>query len=353
MREYLYRVITGQVSGFVAAIVKFFLFILSLIFGVIINVRNLLIARGNLHVVDLGKPVISVGNITWGGVGKTPFVILLVEHLRALGLKPAILTRGYMKNVSRVKTLSDEAIMLKQQIPDVSVGVGADRISESRKILRDQPVDVFILDDGFQHRKVKRDLDIVLIDATNPFGNNELIPAGILREPLSALKRAQIIVLTKSDLNPSATQVLDERLRKINNASPIAWAVHAPSGLADLFGNNEEQLIDLRGKRVVSFCSIGDPKSFEESLSAAGALIDRNFIFPDHHVYLERDIQKIIAYAQKMGIEILVTTAKDSVKILQFQRHFTGCRCLILRIKIELRTGKNEVFKRIDHVLGR
>ncbi|MCB9771166.1 MAG: tetraacyldisaccharide 4'-kinase [Candidatus Omnitrophica bacterium] len=353
MREYLYRVITGQVSGFVAAIVKFFLYILSLIFGVIINVRNLLIERGNLQVIDLGKPVISVGNITWGGVGKTPFVIFLVEYFSAHGLKSAILTRGYMKNVGRVNTLSDEALMLKQQIPDIPVGVGADRVSESRKILRDQPVDVFILDDGFQHRKVKRDIDIVLIDTTNPFGNNELIPAGILREPLSALKRAQIIVLTKTDLNLSAAQVLEERLRKINNVCPIAWAVHSPSGLVDLFGNDEEQLIDLRGKRVVSFCSIGDPKSFEESLNTTGALIDRSFIFPDHHVYLERDIQKIIAHAQQTGIEILVTTAKDSVKILQFQRHFTSCRCLILKIKIELRTGKNEVFKRIDHLLGR
>ncbi len=350
MRDYFYRLMTDRQGGVPAALLKGILGILSCVYGLVVTTRNFLYALGILRALDLGRCVISVGNITWGGVGKTPFVIFLAEHLSARGKKPAILTRGYMK-----KNLgaSDEAVMMRQYVPDVPVGVGPNRWQTSREILKSYNVDVFILDDGFQHRKIRRDLDIVLIDATNPFGNGALIPRGILREPLRALKRAQIIVLTKSDINPSFVQDLEDQVRQINTTCVIGWAVHAPQALGELFLGRQEPLANLRGKKVVSFCSIGDPQSFQASLQKIGAVVEKNFVFCDHYLYCANDIQTLVEKAKNLGVEDFVTTAKDAVKILQFKGLFGACRCWILKIEIDLIKGKEQVFERIDHLLGR
>ncbi len=353
MRDYFYRVITDKQTGITASLLKFILLILSVFYRVIVSVRSFLYTIGILRSVDLGRIVISVGNITWGGVGKTPFVILMAEHLASLGITPAILTRGYMKKSLYGSAQSDEAAMIREYIPDVIVGIGADRRQSSQKILAKHSVDAFILDDGFQHRKVMRQLDIVLIDATNPFGNGALIPRGILREPLNALKRAQIIVLTKSDFNQTVVQKLENQIRGINRGCIIAWAVHAPQALGELFSGRQEPLENLRGRKVVSFCSIGDPQSFAESLRRIGAGVEKNFVFYDHYIYSVDDIQTLVKQAHKAGVQDFVTTAKDAVKILQFKEAFGSFRCWVLKIEIELIRGKDEVFERIDHLLGR
>ncbi len=352
MRDYVVDVMMDQQRGLAAQLMKFLLLILSFVYRGIIGIRSFLYQWGILPVKAVGKPVISVGNITWGGVGKTPFVILLTQHLRVRGLKPVVLTRGYMKKNLGQLAESDEVAMMRQMVPDLVIGVGADRWQTSQKILAVRTVDAFILDDGFQHRQMQRQLDIVLIDSTNPFGNGQLIPRGILREPLSALKRAQIIVLTKSNDNPSVSQELEERLRRINESCVIAWAAHVPQELIELNGVGPVTLDVLRDQRVISFCSIGDPKSFAASLSTAGADVKKNFVFWDHYSYTEKDIQMLIAQAQSLGIENFVTTAKDAVKLEPFKELFGKRRCWILKIKIELKKGKGEVFERIDHLLG-
>lgn len=196
-------------------------------------------------------------------------------------------------------------------------------MANQSKILTRQAVDTFILDDGFQHRQVQRQLDIVLIDSTNAFGNGQLIPRGILREPLSALKRAQIIVLTKSDEDPLVSQQLEERLRRINQNCVVAWAAHVPQELTELNAIEPVALDVLRDQRVISFCSIGDPRSFAASLAALGAEVKKEFLFFDHYLYVEKDIRMLIAQAQSLGIEDFVTTAKDAVKIEQF-KEFLG-----------------------------
>ncbi len=350
MRDYFYRLMTDRQGGVLAALLKGILGILSCVYGLVVTIRNLLYALGILRPLDLGRCVISVGNITWGGVGKTPFVIFLVEHLCARGKKPAILTRGYMKKNLGV---SDEAVMMRQYVPDVPVGVGPNRWQTSQKILATHRIDAFILDDGFQHRKIRRDLDIVLIDSTNPFGNGALIPRGILRESLSALKRAHIIILTKSDVNPSFVQNLEDKVRQINTACVIGQAVHAPQALGELFSGRQEPLANLRGKKVVSFCSIGDPQSFQVSLQKIGAVVEKNFVFYDHYLYCANDIQTLVAQAKDLGVEDFVTTAKDAVKILQFKELLGTRRCWVLKIEVDLTQGKEKVFERIDHLLGR
>jgi tetraacyldisaccharide 4'-kinase len=352
MSDYVYRLMMDQQGDLAAQLMKFLLLILSFVYRGLIGMRNFLYQRGILPVKAVGKPVISVGNITWGGVGKTPFVIFLLKYLRARDFKPAVLTRGYMKKNLGQLAESDEVAMMRQMVPDLVIGVGADRWQISQKILAARTVDAFILDDGFQHRRVQRQLDIVLIDSTNPFGNGQLIPRGILREPLSALKRAQIIVLTKSNENPSVSQELEERLRRINESCVIAWAAHVPQELVEINVVGPVTCDVLRDQRVISFCSIGDPKSFSVSLSDLGVEVKKDFVFIDHYSYTEKDIQMLIAQAQSLGIEDFVTTAKDAVKLEQFKELFGERRCWILKIEIELKKGKEEVFERIDHLLG-
>lgn len=352
MRDYVYRVMMDQQAGLAAQLMKSFLLILSFVYRGLVGIRNFFYQRGILPVKTVGKPVISVGNITWGGVGKTPFVIFLLKYLRSHDLKPAVLTRGYMKKKLGQLDASDEVAMMRQMVPDLVIGVGANRWQSSQKILAVHPIDAFILDDGFQHCGIQRQLDIVLIDSTNPFGNGQLIPRGILREPLSALKRAQIIVLTKSNENLSVLQELEERLRRINPDCVVAWAAHVPQELVQLNMVGPVTCDVLRGQRVISLCSIGDPKSFAASLAALGIEVKKDFVFLDHYSYTEKDIHMLIAQAQNLGIKDFVTTAKDAVKLEPFKELFGERRCWILKIKIELKKGQEKIFERIDHLLG-
>jgi len=349
-------VITDQNGGFATGVLRFFLWVLSLFYAAILAVRNLGYERGFPKIVDLGEPVISVGNITWGGVGKTPFVLFLAGSLKAQGLSPAILMRGYMKSAAP----SDEAEIFRQELPGIAVGVGADRVKSAQQLKMKQPVDVYILDDGFQHRKVKRGLNIVLVDVNNPFGNGELIPRGILREPLAALKRADVIVLTKTDVNPSAAKALEERLKRIHPSCSVAWAAHRPQLFVDLLSGEKVALtasVAMPGpaEKAMSFCGIGDPEYFVVTLAELGIETQKNFAFADHHVYSEADIGYIVADAKKAGIKIIFTTAKDGVKIAQFKEMFfaANLQCWILKIEFEIEVGKDMVLGRVHHLLGR
>jgi tetraacyldisaccharide 4'-kinase len=351
MRNYLYRTITDQNSGFAAGVLRFFLWLLSLVYSAVVTLRNLCFERGFPKVVDLGEPVISVGNLTWGGVGKTPLVQYLAGYLQSQGFSPAILTRGYMKTGA----LSDEAEMFRQELPGVGVGVGSDRVASAQKIKAKQPVDIFILDDGFQHRRVKRDLDIVLIDVNNPFGNGQLIPRGILREPHSALRRASLIVLTKTDANPSAAKALEERLKRNLPSTPIAWAVHQPQAFVELLSGIKVPLSGFAEAEVMSFCSIGDPEYFAETLAKLGIKTRQSMVFDDHHMYTENDVNHIIAQAQKVGVASLMTTAKDAVKMGGFKDLFVAAnlKCWVLKVQFEIEVGKEQVLGRVHHLLGR
>ncbi len=353
-RDYLYGIMTDRNHGFLAVFAKALLRIISYLYRGVAQLKNNLYEKNILKSARLERPVISIGNLTWGGSGKTPMVLFLAAMIKAKGFHPAVLTRGYMAGGGQAdSTFSDEVEMLRREILDLPIGVGGNRVKSSQEVLAKTKVDIFILDDGFQHRQVYRDLDNVLVDGTNPFGNGALLPRGILREPITGVSRANIIVITKADLDSRKSKVTEERLKELNSHALIVSAIHQPQACVDLVTRASEPVTCLKGKRIAAFCSIADARGFEKTLGNLGAQVIRLFDFPDHYSYSADDIKLIIDFVQKEKLDGLVTTAKDEVKILPFQPHFSAGRCWILKINMVIQNNHEEFLGRITGLLGR
>jgi tetraacyldisaccharide 4'-kinase len=350
MRNYLARVIRGEEKGVGAELLKPFLWCLSGLYVAGVLAIRLAYRLWVLRPHALGKPVISIGNITVGGTGKTPFVLYLAERLKFGGQRPVILMRGYM---SRSGAVSDEAEMIRRKVPGVPVCVSPDRVKAAAvSSVKDHP-DVFILDDGFQHWKVLRDLDIVLIDAMDPFGNGHLLPAGILREPKSQLKRAHLFVITRADLAPDRLASLRVELAAINPKAAIVETAHVPVGLEEPFGKDGGCSIDwteIKG-RMCACSAIGSPKAFAATLEALGADVVHHEVFSDHHVYTADDVRRIVDFCREKGLDRIVTTEKDIVKFAEFKELFNGVRFLVLSINVKILRGDNELSSCLDSVL--
>ncbi|MBI5098713.1 MAG: tetraacyldisaccharide 4'-kinase [Nitrospirae bacterium] len=313
----------------------------------------------------LPAKVISIGNITLGGTGKTPAVIAIAEEAKKQGLHPCILTRGYkgkVKGPCFVKSAShsaspvgaglcacpghpqgfaptkkgqegdyskhictgldagDEPALMAERLKDVPIVKCADRYKGGQFAISNFKFQIsnllFILDDGFQHRALHRDVDILLIDATNPFGNEKLFPEGRLREPLSSIKRANIIVLTKADVVSNKTiPALIRKIKKYNSEAPVYTASHKPSSLVNVTGKFAN-LATLKNKKICAFAGIANPDYFKDTLIANGADIVKFKSFRDHHIYKQRDMDKIKTEAE--GLDI-ITTEKDLVKLKEMQ----------------------------------
>ncbi len=342
MKMFFYRVITDQVSGATVFILKVILRLLS--YGYAAGVRTIafMYRQGYRKSYRLNRPVISIGNITVGGVGKTPLVIALAQMCQRHNLRPVILTRGY-KGLGSCLVHSDEVLMLHEVLGDVPILVGANRIKNAQEYLRNNAVDVFILDDGFQHWRLARDMDIVAIDATNPWGNGYLLPRGILREPLVALRRAHWIVLTKTDFNGTDIPGIRNRLAALDCPQPVVLAVYRPIELVNLKSGTKGMPEMLRSKRICCFSSLGSPATFVQTLIRLGAEIQKIFNFIDHHAYNKKDIQRILEYCRVNHITTIVTTHKDAVKLLEFATEFNQAQeieCLFLRIETVLLEGE-------------
>ncbi|MBK9120771.1 MAG: tetraacyldisaccharide 4'-kinase [Phycisphaerales bacterium] len=264
------------------------------------------------HVHRAGVPVISVGNLTTGGTGKTPFVILLVQQLRALGHRPAILTRGYGRTTS---TEADEVLEFRAALPEIPVVVNADRVVGARQAVMKFAADVLVLDDGFQHRRLARDLDIVLCDALRPFGGGRLLPAGRLREPLPALRRAQLLVLTRAnqqDATVIETHILP-LLRRHTDALLLVAEV-APGALVARNGQRHP-LETLRRQPVLGVCGVGNPTSFRAMLAEQAGQPVEVRTFADHHPYTAMDVRHLRTAAQRIAAGAVITTRKDWGKL--------------------------------------
>jgi tetraacyldisaccharide 4'-kinase len=253
-----------------------------------------------------GARVISVGNITWGGTGKTPLVAALARHAADMGKKVAVLTRGYGK---------DEVEELKAALPGVPIVVGRDRIKSAREAVEKHGAEILILDDGFQHIRLHRDLDIVNINATLPFGPGGLIPLGTLREPLENLSRADIFVLTKSDIGSKNLHWIRQRLGQLKANAVIFEAVHKPVGMKDLKSGGPLQLSELRGKRLATITGIGDPYSFEKTVEKLGAQILLAARFDDHHAYSAGELKEFVKRCAELQVREIVTTQKDFYRL--------------------------------------
>jgi tetraacyldisaccharide 4'-kinase len=276
----------------------------SVLYGDLARLRARLYAKGTLKTKRLNTPVISVGNLTIGGTGKTPMVIFLAEHFLDEGKRVAILTRGY----KGADGTSDEIELMKLRLQDrVMFGVGPDRYAQGRQ-LEAKGVDIFLLDDGYQHLPLFRDVNILLMDATQPIGRESMLPAGRLREPVSAMDRADLLVITRLEASPSTLATI-EKLREY----PVFSAVTRLLGFRCLGQGIALRSLDEIGPGpFYAFCGIGNPKAFFHDLKNWNIPVSQSSEFPDHHRYDQRDALELEQVARTHGAKALITTEKDA-----------------------------------------
>ena len=345
----------------------------SLVFSAVVSLRYFLYGIGLLRRYPLGIQVISIGNVTAGGTGKTPVTEIFARTLAAEGRKVAILSRGYRRKeaplwqrlftqvvepplvVSDGKHVlldsekgGDEPYMLASNLPGVAVVVDRNRVKAGRYAIKRLGCDTIILDDGFQYQKLKHSIEVVLVDSTNPFGNGHMLPRGILREPARHLKRADIIFLTKCRGDVTAVR---EEIRKYNTTAEIVECNHTPKVLKDVWSREEYPLSWLNGKTTCTLSGIASPKGFENSLRHLGAKVVWCERYADHHRYDSSEILYALNRTADMGADALVTTEKDAVRFPRFET--TPVRCLYLRIAIEILSGAENFASIISRICFR
>ena len=264
---------------------------------------------GLLPVKKLPLKAVCIGNLTVGGTGKTPAVSWVARFFREREIPVAILRRGYRRGAGTGP--ADESLLLMEQVPGVQVLEDPNRVSGARKAF-EGGAHLVVLDDGFQHRRARRDLDIVLVDAADPFGGGHLLPWGLLREPIQGLSRAHVIILTRCDQASEATREdLESRLKGLNLEAPVVRTAHAPRRLLEAAGGDSLDLKQLVGKKVRAFAGIARPEAFVRTLEDLGAHVERFHAFPDHHDYKASEVDSLL---NRPG-PTWITTEKDWVKI--------------------------------------
>jgi len=311
--------VSGERRGACSALVRTGLHALSLPYRLGCSGRLALYRAGLLLSRELDARVISVGNITAGGTGKTPLVIWLGRWLQQRGIRTAILSRGYGEKDPQGGRESDEVLLLRRHLPKVPHLVGKSRAAAGVKAIEDHGAECLLLDDGFQHLALGRDLDIVVIDSLVPFGYGHLLPRGFLREPLSGLRRADLIVLTRCDLCPKEElRALHRRIREICGYRRIVESVHRPVRFYSHRTGEGRPLGWVQGRKVYAFSALGNPRAFPGTLVALGAEMLHHQAFRDHHWYDAGDLAALAQWAAAAGAEAIVTTEKDAVKIQAF-----------------------------------
>ena len=289
----------------------------------IIRMRNRCYDLKIFSVKRVKTTVISVGNISVGGSGKTPFVEMLVRMLSRRGKKVAVISRGYGRStigtlvvsdgttlLETVQRSGDEAYQVARKFPGVVVIVDEQRARAAQIVAGKFAVDVIVLDDGFQHRALHRDLDIVMVHGGTPLSSMRLLPSGLQREPLSSLDRAHLLAISfSSDGRVNVTE-----LQKYTSASVIKVR-HKPKELVLLVGNRRMKLLEARGRNCIACCGIGSPESFRHTVREAGLKVDDCMVFPDHHKYTASDLRNIEENASSLHAEIIITTEKDAVRL--------------------------------------
>lgn len=358
----LHNLLGGTPKGPVSALLIHFLRLASWLYHVIVVMRNFCYSTGLLRAYSVtasgevssdklqsAVPIISVGNITTGGTGKTPLVIWLCKRLQRKNLTCAILSRGYKTPKGK---LSDEPAILARSCPDAKVIVAPDRIAGAVKATGSFGVRVLVMDDGFQHRRLARDLDIVTIDATLPFGYGRVLPAGLLREPLSTLKRADAAVVTRCDqIPPHKLDRIEEQLRRYNPNMIIARTIHAPL-CAKAIGAKIITLEQLQSKNIFAFCGIGNPNGFIGTITKLGTNLVGSDVFDDHHQYTQKDIAGIFAQAALVNADLILTTEKDWNKTVLPAS--AGCDIDFAYLAVELKfiSAKEQLTQLIESALA-
>jgi tetraacyldisaccharide 4'-kinase len=326
IRSSLERLITGKKQGALLALALLPLACASFIFQGIVWLRRLLYEKGIFKSCRLPCAVLSVGNITVGGTGKTPAVYHIARRLKDAGYRVAILSRGYRarhrgrglvvadgsRMLAGLEDAGDEPFMLAEMLRDVPVLAGKDRVFLGERAVRDFAAQVILIDDGFHYFRLRRDLDIVLINSRNPFGNGWLLPRGPLREPLSSLARARLIMLSKVD-REATVSALKKSLRHYSPQALIVAASLRAQAFRRMATNETLSAEGLAGRRAAAVCSIGDPESFFSLLESLGVTVTARLAFPDHHWYGAADYH--IINDSGNTADFIVTTEKDIAKL--------------------------------------
>jgi tetraacyldisaccharide 4'-kinase len=369
LEQFAVEVIYEKRRGKRASLVKGLLYVLSRVFETIVQFRLFLYRKRLLRDHTLGCLVISVGNLTVGGTGKTPVVEKIARTLQEKGRKVAILSRGYKSErspflermwqkitrqagadeprvVSNGRELlldsasaGDEPYMLASNLKDVVVLVDKDRVKSGRYAIDKLGIDTLLLDDGFQYLSLRSKFKLVLIDRTNPFGNDHLLPRGTLREPHRNLARADYIFITKA--NPEGNEDLRELIRKHNTRAEIIECGHKPLYFQSVYDKEDRKPLDfVRGRKVASICGIALPDGFEQGLVKLGADLIYNKQYADHHRYSQQEILNMINRSRRRFAELILTTEKDAVRFPKLDR--VDVPIYFLRVEIEIIRGAKD-----------
>ncbi|MCQ2390214.1 MAG: tetraacyldisaccharide 4'-kinase [Kiritimatiellae bacterium] len=347
-----------------------FLWGVSQIFRAVVKVRYFLYDIGVLRRFPLGCQVISIGNVTAGGTGKTPVTEIFARELTKAGRKVAILSRGYRRKeapwwerafkqviekpviVSNGRQIlvdsavgGDEPYMLASNLPGVCVLVDRNRVKSGRYAISHFGCDTLILDDGFQYQRLKHSLEVVLVDRTNPVGNGHMLPRGVLREPAKHLARADVIFLTKCGEDNS--EVVKE-VREYNTKAEIIECRHAPRVLKDVWSREELPLSWLKGKTLATLSGIAVPQGFEDSLRRLGAKVIWCERYADHHRYDASEIIYALNRSANLKCDALITTEKDAVRFPRLES--TAVPCYYLRVDIEILKGSGNFTEAVNHI---
>ena len=367
-----------EVHGISMHLLMAVLYIFSLIYEQLVNLKLLAYKIGLSGKESLNCYVISLGNITVGGTGKTPTAQRLARDIRDLGYKVVILNRGYRAKwhgevgiVSDGKQLQmtaaeagDEAFMLAKHLPNVPVLIGAERAVTGRYAIENFGAEVAILDDGYQHWQLMRDMDILLVDAVNVFGNGHILPRGTLRESMSHISRADVCLITKVDqAEVGAGEYIRDTVHKYNKDAQIVESIHQPRcfiPLADWFNDLSQDGISVEkisGKKVMAVSAIGNPASFERTLKDLGAEIIESLRYPDHHEYTMTEMQDVLQQADALDAEVIVLTEKDAVKIPdEVAEKNWSIPIFVICVEVKFQVGgdefKSELKRRLSEKLG-
>lgn len=347
-REFYIRIVSGEAKGLTPALCRAVLSILSALYFLAWAARQAVFSLHILRPKQVSARVVSIGNITAGGTGKTPAAMYFARKIGQDGSRIAVISRGYGRRspsdepvivsdaggnlCATPEQSGDEPYLMARKLSGIPVVVCGNRVRAAALAIERFSVEVILLDDGFQHRRIARNEDIVVVDCTEPFGHGHLLPRGLLREPLGSLRRASLFLLTHADQEKHFHVV--ERLKEINPSAEILITRHQPVRLLSQRNREQFALDLLGGKKVLAVSSIGNPLSFEKSLEQAGAILAGSLRFPDHHWYSPTDAEQISREARGCNADYIVTTEKDGVRLDLLEE--TPANLLLLEVELEV-----------------
>ena len=340
-------IMSGKRGDPIAMVVRVVLRMASVPYGIVVRRRNHNYDRQVADIQRCDVPVISVGNLTTGGTGKTPIVCLLAKRLRERGLRVAIVSRGYGRGDADA---NDEAMELHARLPDVPHIQNPDRVAAAQVAVEELEAQIILMDDGFQHRRLHRDLDIVVIDATCPFGFGYQLPRGLLRESMDSLSRADAVLITRCQaVDPTAIESIRQTISTYNAEVPILASNHTPIGLLE-YPETNLPLKNINQQKVGVLSAIGNPEAFEHTVRQCGATVQSARHLPDHDPYAPDTVASLRDWAKQLGDEIayIVCTHKDLVK-LQTDR-LGGKHLVALQIDLTLQNDANEFDEMLDRI---